>query len=57
MWSWLKNLFGGKKQEGGTEINTASQPASQAEVKVEETTPASAEAMADKENKTSENSN
>jgi len=43
MWSWLKNLFGGKKQEGGTETNTASQPAPQAEVKPEE--------------KTSENSN
>jgi len=57
MWSWLKNLFGGKKQEEKTEANVASQPEPQVTEEVKETTPASAEAMTDKEEKTSENSN
>jgi hypothetical protein len=47
MWNWLKNLFGGKKQGEGMEMNTASQPEPQAEEKAEETT----------ESNTSENSN
>jgi len=47
MWNWLKNLFGGKKQEEKMEMNAASQPEPQAEEKAEETTG----------NDTSENSN
>jgi len=26
MWNWLKNLFGSKKQEGETPVDTAGQP-------------------------------
>jgi hypothetical protein len=37
MWSWLKNLFGGKKQDEGMGENSVEQPKPQAEEKAEET--------------------